>query len=339
MDAQELKKYIHENNYVDDILNKLECHHIRPYNTEYRAGLPNRTYGNSIVIKRDEYLNTRVYTSEKTIQGDIFTLVMLLKNKNFPQSVRWLHKVLSLPYTYSLEDKSEKKKDPLKIFKKIIKNENKEIDKRSLIVYDKNILKNMVLIPSLTFFREGISIQTQEKFEIGYSTERERIGIPHKYWQNGRYLGIIGRTTIPNYDDFNIAKYLPITNPFFKSLNLYGLAENYKHIQEKGYVIVFEGEKSVMKLDTWKLCNGVAVGCHEISEEQRRILIGLNVEIVIAFDKDVEQEHMIYECRKFKGIRPVSYIYDKFDLLDEKDSPCDKGIKVWNYLLKYRIYI
>lgn len=42
------------------------------------------------------------------------------------------------------------------------------------------------------------------------------------------------------------------------------------------------------------------------------------------------------QARKFSQFRRTSYVWDTHDLLDEKDSPIDKGYKVWNYLLKWK---
>ena len=120
-------------------------------------------------------------------------------------------------------------------------------------------------------------------------------------------------------------------------MNLYGLWENKKTIQEKGYVVVFEAEKSVLKRDSLNDSTGVAVSGHEISDEQAKILIGLNCEIIIAFDKDIEIEHVRHCCEKFYGIRKVSYIWDKYDLLGKKDSPADAANKIYKYLFEYRI--
>ena len=136
---------------------------------------------------------------------------------------------------------------------------------------------------------------------------------------------------------FDIPKYFPI-KPYLKSGNVYGLWENYKYIQEKGYCVVFEGQKSVLKRDTMLDYTATAVCGHDISEEQVKILAGLNLkEIIIAFDKDVMQHELRAQCEKFYGIRNVSYIYDKDDLLQDKDAPIDQGNEIYQYLFNNRI--
>lgn len=132
-----------------------------------------------------------------------------------------------------------------------------------------------------------------------------------------------------------IKKYF-ITPHYQKSLNLYGLYENYDSIQKAGYVVVAESEKSVLKRDS--LCDStvVALSGHTISAEQIRILIGLNVEIIIALDNDIQLQEIRFICEKFYRIRPVSYIKDNYELLGEKDSPMDGENKIYKYLLEHR---
>ena len=35
--------------------------------------------------------------------------------------------------------------------------------------------------------------------------------------------------------------------------------------------------------------------------------------------------------------RRVSYVYDRWHLLNEKDSPVDRGLKKWKYLYRNRV--
>jgi DNA primase len=120
-------------------------------------------------------------------------------------------------------------------------------------------------------------------------------------------------------------------------MNLYGLQENYKNIQEKGYVNVFEAEKSTLKRHSRLDYTGVSLGGHELSEEQAKILIGLNVDIIIQMDKDVPLNHVRSLCEMFYGIRPVYYVFDTFGLLEKKESPADKPNKVYNVLWNRKI--
>lgn len=112
-------------------------------------------------------------------------------------------------------------------------------------------------------------------------------------------------------------------------------------------IILFEAEKSVLKQFTITKGEGysVALGGHSISEEQVEFILKNtpgDCEVVLAFDKDVITDPDFGEegfkeiANKFKPFRKVSYICDKYNVLGEKDSPIDKGIKLWNVLLDFR---
>ena len=122
-------------------------------------------------------------------------------------------------------------------------------------------------------------------------------------------------------------------------MNVYGLNENYQTIQEAGYVVVLEAQKSVLKRYSRKDGTATAIGNCEFTEEQVRILISLNVEIIIAFDEGIDINHIRQECDKFYPIRKVSYMYDKWGLIEKgsKDSPADKENKVYEFMRKHRI--
>ena len=92
-----------------------------------------------------------------------------------------------------------------------------------------------------------------------------------------------------------------------------------------------------MKRDSLGDGTVVALSGKSISDEQVRILIGLNVEIVIALDNDVDINETRFICEKFKNIRKVSYITDFMGILDEKDSPCDARNKDYQFLFDNRI--
>jgi DNA primase len=157
-------------------------------------------------------------------------------------------------------------------------------------------------------------------------------------WCGGRndYVGIIGRTTIAEYSMLDIPKYFPL-KAYPKGMNLYGLNENYKYIQEQNMIRVAEAEKSVLKRHSRNDRTCVAACSHDLSDEQVRILISLNIDITIAWDKDVSLQHIRATCNKFYGIRNVYYMYDKWDILGKKDSPADLPNKLYNFMFKYKI--
>ena len=338
MDATDLKQYIIDNNKLENIIEKLGCHSFKEYVKEYRCGLPEHKSKNNISIKK-ETLSVKIFTSDsETIRGDIFTLVMHVRNCSFVQSNKYLHNLLGLDFKNNkVKQKETKKEDPLEIFKKV-KRKRYTINKDDIEIYDDNLIKEYIQLPHISWIKEGILPFTCEEFKIGYSYDKKRIVIPERYWcgEEDDYLGVMGRTTIREYEMLDIPKYFPL-KPFLKSMNLYGLQENYQTIQETGYVVLAESQKSVLKRHSRKDGTVVSLGSHDISDEQVKILIGLDIEIIIAMDKGIDINHIRSMCERFYGIRKVTYIYDKYDLLEDKQAPMDLPDKQYKYLLKHRI--
>jgi len=339
MDYIELKQYILDNDKTQEVLKSLNCHGIKEYTKEYRSGLPEHASNNNIAINK-ETLSTKIFQSDgEIIRGDIFTLCQTIKNISFSKANKYLHELFGLEYKFKTnkQDKPDKK-DPLNVFKKV-KRKRCIVNIDDIELYDNEIIKEYIPLPHIDWIRiDGILPFTCEVFKIGYSAEKKRIIIPWRYWcgDENDFVGVIGRTTIPEYKMLDIPKYFPLKK-FPKSIHLYGLQENYKTIQEENRVVAFESEKSTLKRHSRKDGTGVSIGSHDISEEQVKILISLNTEIIICMDKDVSLQHIRSMCDKFYGIRTVSYVFDKYGLLEEKESPADKPEKVYRYLLKHRV--
>jgi DNA primase len=336
MDAISLKQYILENNKIEEIIKSLNCHGFKEYTKEYRSGLPDHTSTDNIAINK-ETLSTKIFQSDsEIIRGDIFTLCQTIKNISFPQANKYLHKLLGLEYKFKTKENKPEKKDPLNIFKKV-KRKKCITNIDNIEMYDEEIIKEYIPLPHITWINEGILPFTCDVFKIGYSAEKKRIVIPTRYWcgEENDFIGIMGRTTILEWEMLDIPKYFPLKK-YFKSLNIYGLQENYKTIQEAGFCCVAESQKSVLKRHSRKDGTVVAIESHDISPEQVKILIGINVDIIIAFDQGVSLQHIRHTCENFYGIRNISYIHNKYDLLKDKQAPMDLPDKLYKYMLKYK---
>ena len=336
MDTISLKKYIFENDKVEFVLEKIGCHHIK-YNSNkefWSCANFNGDNPSAINVKNNQYLNVTNWTRQKEFDdgSDIITLVEYNKQCSFVEAVKYLHSILNLEYKWKkpLQKKEEEKDDPLYIFKKIIR-AKKKVNVEDIHVLDEEVLDEYIPLLHIDWLRQGITERTRKKFGIAYSYKRKRVIIPIRHWLTKELVGFNMRTTVPNYKELGISKYW-ITPTYQKSQNLYGLAENYDSIKKAGYVIVAESEKSVLKRDS--LCDGTVVALQgkSMSQEQVRVLIGLNTEIVIALDKDVPIEEIRFICEQFYQIRKVSYIYDRWGLLNDKDAPMDASNKIYDFL-------
>ena len=340
MTISELKEYIYEQKKIEYVLKEIGCHDItyHPIKEYYSCANYNGDNKNAINVKNNEYLSVTNWTRTKEFDGnsDIITLVQYNKDMSFIEALKYLHKILDLPFEFKKNEKPKKKIDPLYIFKKVLRHRKGIVDVDDIHVLDDKLLDDYVPMLHIDWLREGIMPWTREKFGLAYSYKNKRVVIPLRYWLTGELLGFNQRTTVENYEEFGIKKYF-ITPTYPKYLNLYGLYENYDSIQKAGYVVVAESEKSVLKRDSLGDGTVVALSGKTMSNEQVRILMGLDVEIVIALDKDVDINEVRLICDKFKNVRKVSYIWDFMDVLKDKDAPMDASNKDYQFLFNNRI--
>lgn len=317
------------------------CHDIK-YNAQkeyWSAAQPDGDNPQGVNIRNNEYLNYRSFSRGIDYEDnkDLISLVEAVKKISFIEAIKYLHKILNLPFEFKRkDDKPQKKFDPLSVFKKVLRHSRGIVNVDDIHVLDDKLLDDFIPMLHIDWVKQGITERTRKKFGLAYSYRHKRIVIPMRYWLTGELLGFNQRTTVENYEEFGIKKYF-ITPTYPKSLNLYGLYENYDSIQKAGYVVVYESEKSVLKRDSLCDATGVALSGHSLSDEQVRILIGLNVEIVIAFDNDISIEEIRHACDKFKNIRKVSYIRDFMGILGSKDSPADACNKDYQFLFESRV--
>lgn len=195
---------------------------------------------------------------------------------------------------------------------------------------------------------EGISREAMDRFAIGYNSYLNAITIPN-FDHNGRLIGIRGRF----FNTDTKAKYMPIkynneilSHPTGKFL--YGYYENKSSISSKGIVVLFEGEKSVLKMETFYPNNNIALSTSgkRITLDHLNALLKLGIrEVVLAYDKDYktpsERKEKIDEYEKILDILnpyfTISIIADFDNQLDYKDSPIDKTKEIFEDLMRHRI--
>lgn len=339
MDTVSLKKYIYENNKIEYVLQEIGCGNIKYHSNKdfYSCSNYNGDNPGAVNVKNCLQLWVTNWTRQNEFPegSDIFNLVQYSKQCSFVESVKYLHKILDLDYTPYKKQEKKEKFDPLSVFKRVL-SARRRVDVSEIHAISDEALNDYVPMLHISWFREGVMPWTREKFGIAYSYKHKRVVIPLRSWLDGALLGFNQRTTVDNYEELGISKYY--INPLYqKSLNLYGLWENREEIEQKRYVVIVESEKSVLKRHSLNDGTCVALQGKTLSDEQLRIILGLDVdEVIVALDNDVPIEEVRYMCEKFYRFRKVSYVKDSWDLLDKKDSPCDVKNKVYNFLMKFR---
>lgn len=342
MDTISLKKYIYENKKIEYVLGEIQCKHIQYHSNKdyYSCSNFNGDNPNAVNVKNNEYLNVTNWTRTKEFGegSDIITLVQYNKSMSFVEAIKFLHKILSLPFEFKKkENKSKEKYDPLSVFKRVLRSGRRVINVDDIHALDDKLLNDYVPMLHINWLREGITERARKKFNIAYSYKYKRIVIPHYYWLTNELIAFNMRTTVPNYEEFGIKKYY-LSNGYNKSLNIYGYCQNKDEIESKGYCVLVESEKSVLK--RFSLGDGtcLALSGKSLSTEQIRIINSLNIkELILCLDNDVDINEIRWMAEQFKNIVKVSYIKDFMGILGDKDSPCDARDKDYKFLFDNRI--
>lgn len=341
MDTTSLKEYIFNNNKVEFVLDKIGCKSIKYHSSKnfYSATNYNGDNTGAVNVYNTKYLLIHNWTRESEFDdlSDIISLVQYNKKCSFVDAVKYIHNILGLELTpYKKEEKKEKL-DPLAIFKNAISRHRAIVDVAEIQAIKEEAINDYVPLLYIDWLREGVMPWAAKKFGLAYSYKYHRVVIPIRYWLDGTLVGFNQRTTVENYEELGIRKYF-LTASYRKSLNLYGLWENREEIEDKRTVVICESEKSVLKRYSRNDGTCVALQGKKLSDEQRRIIIGLNVnEVIIALDNDVPIEEVRHICEQFYHIRNVSYVKDRWNLLGDKDAPADAENKVYNFLIKHRV--
>ena len=231
-------------------------------------------------------------------------------------------------------------------------NNSPEDEPTTIKILSKEVMNRYIFeLPYLNpWISEGISPETLIKYNIKFDPVSNAIVIPY-YTDEKELVGIRGRFLNPEAK----AKYMPmkyngeyLAHPTSKIL--FGLDVNKDAIKRLQTVILFEGEKSVMKMDSIYGDNNisVAVSGRNLSKDHLALLTKYGVQnIILAFDRDykshkeIEKELNEYmEIFKYaKNFFNVSIIVDYDFVLEHKNSPIEQGKELFEKLMLKRIFL
>lgn len=299
---------------------------------------------NTLRFARDENRNPsscmldvgtlRYFVFSTNHKGNLFSLIMSVKKCSFPDSLKFAAEKAGIP----AELLKIKTHWPFGGFFLKLMADSPEED-LTLQTYPEDALVPFAGKYSYRFIQDGISVETQEKFGIGYDIETNRITIPERSL-SGELVGIMGRA---NYDCPKNERWHPLI-ACSRSKTLFGYMENYKRIQETGTVVLFESEKAVQQCDSFGSHVALATcGCH-ISETQARYIKNLHPQrVILAYDEGLEEAHLIEECKKLivdNSILKikVGYVWTEAEVVPEysKMNIADLGVEAYKEgLTKY----
>ena len=303
-----------------------------------QAANPDGDNVTAICVYLNENLTTLNYTrqilpSGQTRTTDIMDLIGYVRNCSFFETIKWLCGFCGLDY-YADEEEVPESIQVLQFLSQMNKEcVEEEDDNTPLKPIDSKVLEYYLPVGNYFFERDGISLSTQQFFNIGYDPQTNRLTIPI-YSEIGHLVGVKGRAFQEELEEGqNKYLYLFKCN---KGKVLFGLDKNLDNIIKQGKVYVTESEKGVMQLYDMGYY-GVATGGSKISKYQINMLTRLGVQIIFAYDKDISEDELNKIADQFVEGVPVYAILDRDNILNEKESPSD-DVSKWLHLVQNNIY-
>ena len=178
MDTISLKKYIFENQKIEFVLDNIGCGFIKYHPTKDFFSCSNYNGDNqtAVNVKNNEYLNVVNWTRPNDFDenADIISLVEYNKSFDFISAIKYLHKILNIPYKFEKNKKEKENINPLNIFEKY-KCKKKSVDIEDIKFLEEDLINDYIPILHINWFREGIMPWTAKKFNLAYSYKHKRI--------------------------------------------------------------------------------------------------------------------------------------------------------------------
>lgn len=349
MDIAQIKLYLLESpSRLEKLLEYFGFHGFNYAQDSLRCAVPDGDNTSSVAIYLVPTLPGVVYT-RGSFKGDIFSIIEKICGRTFADIIRITRTLFNLAGQKSHIKRIDVLGDIRKYRKKksVVK-ENK--------LYDESVVMAGYIKPPYVhedIFNEGISPEVIKSYNISYDPNFNRILFPHYDWvEHDKIVGMQGRIagmTTSEASLLGVPKYWNYITGYYKRTNLYGWSHAHDNIINEKKLIIFEGEKSVLKhaTMTFNKSFSVAIGGVELHDEQIKFIAThtpLDTEVIFAFDKDVtkdeeESERMFDLASRMSLFRDTSVIIDRIDngkILGEKDSPVDNGHLVWEYLFSER---
>lgn len=334
MRSSDLKEFIVENEHVDTILEDLGCGNIVRHSGYYTCSNPDGNNKQSVTVYINENLTTINYTRNITKNkrcADIFDLIAFYKDCSFPEALRYVHGLLGLDFYQEKEEPCES----LQILKmlKEMNTGSDSVNDEPVSPISEDILSYYLQYGNSMFDDDGISLEVQHEFEVGYDTASNYITIPIRD-SVGTLCGVKGRY-FGDPDEYH-SKYIYLEK-CNKSKILYGYWQNKDYIKNSDVLFIVESEKAVQQCATFGVRNVVSTGGKTISKCQVELITRSGCAPVFAFDEDVHEDELSSIAEMFMDGISVYALIDKDCVLDEKQSPTDDYGK-WVYLTTNHVY-
>lgn len=330
---EEVKSKLLENpEQIQHILESFDFDKVRIRNNEIRCAFEYGMNPTAVVIRLRNNENLFVKDYERNVSYDLITYIVKEKHVKFKDVLDVIKQETGITSLYNYKKRAS-------LFGGIYDSIKKQKDEVDVKTYPEEVLDQYEKVPNLQWIKDGISLETQMKWGVGYDILSQRIVFPIRT-HTGEIMAVKGRC---NYkpEEFE-AKYLYL-QPGPMSMTLFGYSENYDSLYE-GDILVFESEKSVLILDSWGYNNAVALGSNSLSTTQAKLLMSLNPKSVIfMLDKDLPLENTkrnVEVLREFCKMRSLDIRFWNWEYnldLDDKCAPVDGSKKDFEYILENEI--
>ena len=317
---------------IEHILNTFGFDKIRIDHKEIRCAFEPGSNPTAVVIRLQDNPNLFVKDYGRNLSYDFINYLIKSKNIQFKDVMNAIKQELHLDSIYNYRRK-------VGLFGGLYDKISRSSGDFEVKTYPEEILQQYGNTPNLLWLRDGISLETQRKWGVGYCVETQRITLPIRT-STGEIMAVKGRC---NYtpDEFE-AKYLYLVQGPM-SQTLFGYSENYSSLYEND-VIVVESEKSVLKMSSWGYNNVVALGSNSLSATQAKLLMSLNPKSVIfMLDKGLPLENtkrnadLLQTFCTMRQLRIRYWSWDDNITLDDKCAPCDDSKEEFEYILENEI--
>lgn len=330
---EEIKlKLLEQPESIEHILDTFGFDKIRINQKEIRCAFEQGMNPTAVVIRLQDNDNLFVKDYERNLSLDFINYLVKSKNIPFKDVMNVIKQELHLESIYNYKRR-------VGLFNGIYDNISRPNSEMSVTTYPEEILKQYGNIPNMLWLKDGISLETQCKWNVGYDVPSQRITLPIRT-STGEIMCIKGRLN-GDPEEFE-PKYLYIVNGPM-SQTLFGYSENYSSLYESDLLVV-ESEKSVLKMSSWNYNNVVALGSNSLSTTQCKLLLSLNPKsVTFMLDKSLPLENTKRNAELLKTfctmrqlqIRYWSWI-DNITLPD-KSAPCDDTKDEFEYILENEI--
>lgn len=264
--------------------------------------------------------------------SSIYDWIMKSENKTFQEAVETVcHEInFDSPLETIIQSESI---GVLKELKKCTESHHKDVEERKILNWSSDYLDKFSDEDPQEWLDEGITHEALKTYNIRIDKNANRIVYP-VLDSNDNLIGVKGRTRLSAYKELGLSKYMN----YYKVGNL-DYFQGWQQMVKDKKVIIFEGVKSCMKAYGWGIYNTIAAETSKLSDGQLRLLIKNGFqEVIIAFDSDQKFQDIVNndKIKTLRRFTQVSIIYDKHKLLGEKESPVDRGEKIFRKLLEER---